>query len=172
MTKKPKLLFVSHLFFPAVGGVEIHLKHLTEGLVKRGYDVNVLTTNAYSTEAFFLGDRRRIEKSREVIDGANVERLTFKTSGRRILNFLRAVACRIPYPLGNYIRAISFGPRNRNFLRKIIELNPDVIFGAPLPNLSVRYAYRAAKKLQKPFICIPSYHIFDPCCFYNRLFLK
>jgi glycosyltransferase involved in cell wall biosynthesis len=131
-----------------------------------------LTTNAYSTEAFFLGDRRRIEKSREVIDGANVERLTFKTSGRRILNFLRAVACRIPYPLGNYIRAISFGPRNRNFLRKIIQLNPDVIFGAPLPNLSVRYAFRAAKKLNKPFICIPSYHIFDPCCFYNRLFFK
>jgi len=173
MKKQLKLLFVTHLFHPAIGGVEVHIKHLSEGLVKRGYRVKVLTTNAYSTEAFFLGDRRRIEKETDTIDGVEVERLGFHTFGAAILNKLTRLACRFKYPFNHWIRFISFGPRNRRgFIRRIMAEDADVILGAPLPTLNVSYAYRAAKKLKKPLIIIPSYHIFDPCCFYNKLFFK
>ncbi len=167
-----KLLFVSHLYPPAVGGVELHLKHLAEGLVKRGHDVGVLTTNAYSTEAFFLGDRRRIDRPVEVVGGVKIERLKFHTFGRTLLNFLRHAACRIPYPGNAYVRTLSFGPRNRRFVPKIIDLDPDIVFGAPLPTLNMTYAWRAAKKMKRPFICIPSYHIFDRCSFRNPIFFK
>lgn len=172
MKKKIKLLFVTHLFYPAVGGVEIHIKHLSEGLVKRGYDVEVLTTNAYSTEGFFLGDKRRIEKERETIDGVGVQRLGFRTFGASFLNRLTRLACRIKYPFHHWIRARSFGPRNRAFIRKIIEYDADIIYGAPLPTMNVYYAYKAAKRTNKPLIIIPSYHIFDPCCFYNKIYFK
>ncbi|MFC2142303.1 hypothetical protein ACFLR7_05165 [Acidobacteriota bacterium] len=87
-----KIIFVTHLFYPACGGVETHLTRLTTALASRGFQVKVLTTDAYSTEAFFLNDKRRIEKKVEVLDGVDVERLGFKTWGRRTLNLLRSVA--------------------------------------------------------------------------------
>jgi len=167
-----KILFISHLYPPAVGGVELHLKHLAEGLVRRGHDVRVLTSNAYSTEAFFLGDRRRIDRLAEVVNGVQIQRLTFHTFGRRTLNFLRRAACRVPYPGNARLRAFSFGPRNRRFVPEIAAVDPDVVFGAPLPTLNMVYAWRAARKLGKPFVCIPSYHIFDRCSFYNPFFFR
>ncbi|MGD2086726.1 MAG: glycosyltransferase family 4 protein [Candidatus Aminicenantes bacterium] len=172
MKKDIKLLFVTHLFPPAIGGVEIHIKHLSAILVKRGYRVKVLTTNAYSTEAFFLGDKRRIDIPHETIDGVEVERLGFKTYGSRILRRLCILACRIKYPFNNRIRMLSFGPRNRKFIKRITAHDADVIYAAPLPTLNVYYAYKAAKRMKKPLIIIPSYHIFDPCSFYNKIFFK
>jgi glycosyltransferase involved in cell wall biosynthesis len=172
MKKKANLLFVTHLFYPAIGGVELHFHHLSAGLVKRGYQVTVLTTNAYSTIAFFLGDKRRIDTPVETSHGVVIERLGFNTWGSRVLNRLCVLACRVKYPFNHWFRLLSFGPRNRRFIDKILEHNPDLIFAAPLPNLNVYYAYKAAKRLKKPLIIVPSYHIFDPCCFYNKIFFK
>lgn len=167
-----RILFVTHLFYPARGGVEIHIKRLSAGLAAKGYQVKVLTTNAYSTEAFFLKDKRRIDTSHEMIDGVEVERLGFRTFGKSILNFLRSVACRIKYPLNNWIRFYSFGPRNPKFLTKIMQYKPDLIYAAPLPTFNVYYAQKAAKKLNIPLLFIPSYHIHDPCSFYNSIFFR
>ncbi|MGE5340643.1 MAG: glycosyltransferase family 4 protein [Candidatus Omnitrophota bacterium] len=172
MEKKIKLLFATHLFYPAVGGVEIHLKHLTEGLAKRGYPVDVVTTNAYSTEAFFLGDQRRIETDHETVDGVQVERLGFQTFGRRTLRFLARVACRITYPLSHRIRMLSLGPRSFRFTRRIMAHDPDVIIASPLPNMNIYFAAKAARRLNKPLIVISCYHIFDRCCFYNPIFFN
>ena len=167
-----KLLFVTHLFPPAVGGVELHIKHLSADLVKRGYRVKVLTTNAYSTEAFFLGDKRRIDKPYETIDGVEVERLGFTTFGSQVLRRLCILACRIKYPFNHWVRYLSFGPRNRRFIKRIMAHDADVIYAAPLPHLNIYYAYKAARCMKKPLIIIPSYHIFDPCSFYNKIFFK
>ena len=75
-----KIIFVTHLFYPACGGVETHITRLSKALALKGYQVKALTTNAYSTEAFFLNDKRRIEKKVEVIDSVDVERLGFRVS--------------------------------------------------------------------------------------------
>ncbi len=167
-----KIVFVTHLYYPARGGVEHHIKNLSEKLVERGYRVKVLTTNAYSTEAFFLGDKRRTDENAAVINGVEVDRLGFYTSGKTLLNRLRETACRFPFPFNDWIRFYSFGPRNRRFVAKVIEFEPDIIFAAPLPTLNTLYAYKAAKKLRKPLIVIPSVHILDPCSFDNRIFFR
>ena len=167
-----KILFVTHLFYPARGGVEIHIKRLSKGLAKKGYHVKVLTTNAYSTEGFFLNDKRRIEKTNEVIDGVEVERLSFCTYGRRLLNSMRSLACRIKYPGNEWVRSYSFGPRNSLFLEKSIQFQPDLIITSPLPTFNIYYANKAAKKLNIPLIVIPSYHIHDPCSFFNSIYFK
>ena len=172
MNKKTKLLFVTHLFYPAIGGVEVHLKNLTAAFVKRGYDIDVLTTNAYSTEGFFLGDKRRTEKNEEIIDGVRVKRLGFRTYGTWILRKLTGIACRIKYPFNNWIRSRNFGPRNPKFIKEIMKTDADIIYAAPLPTMNVHYAYTAAKRLKKPLVIIPSYHIFDTCSFYNKIFFK
>jgi glycosyltransferase involved in cell wall biosynthesis len=167
-----KLLFVTHLFYPAIGGVELHIKNVSEGLVKRGFRVKVLTTDAYSTEAFFLGDKRRIDKVQEIIDGVEVERLGFRTFGARFFSRLSAILWRFRYPFTNWIRFLSFGPRNRGFIRKITAYNPDVIYASPLPTMNVWYAYKAAVRLKKPLVIIPSFHIFDAFAFCNKIFFR
>ena len=169
---KRKIIFVTHLFYPACGGVEAHITRLSKALAVKGYKVKVLTTNAYSTEAFFLNDKRRVEKKVEVIDGVDVERLGFRVFGRSVLNLLRSLACRIKYPLNNWVRLYSFGPRNSLLLKKILQFKPDLIFAAPLPTLNVYYAWKAAKKLRVPLIINPAYHIPDPCSYSNSIYFR
>lgn len=172
MNQNTKLLFVTHLFYPAIGGVELHIKNLSAGLVKRGYDVQVLTTNAYSTEAFFLGDKRRITEPESIVDGVAVKRLPFRTFGAWVLKKMTSIACRLKYPLNEWIRLLHFGPRNWSFIPQILAIDADVILASPLPHLNIYYAYRAAQRSQKPLVIIPSYHICDPCSFYNTLYFK
>ena len=40
-----RILHVSPMYFPVLGGAELHLKEISEGLAARGHDVTVLTTN-------------------------------------------------------------------------------------------------------------------------------
>ena len=167
-----KILFITHLFHPARGGVEVHIKRLTKGLAEKGYEVKVLTTNAFSTEAFFLKDKRRINPSNEVVDGVEIERLGFRTYGKKILNTLRSLACRIKYPFNEWVRFYSFGPRNPLFLEKSIQFKPDIIFAAPLPMFNIYYAHKAAKKLNIPLIINPAYHIHDPCSYFNSIYFR
>jgi len=167
-----KILFVTHLFHPAPGGVETHLYRLSQGLSEKGYSIHVLTTNAYSTEAFFLNDKRRMNKGREIINRVQIERLGFQTFGRRTLNFLRSLACRLKYPFNSWIRTYSYGPRNPRFYKRIMEIKPDLILAAPLPTFNIIYAWKGAKKLNIPFIINPAFHIHDPCSYVNPLFFQ
>ena len=167
-----KILFVTHLFYPALGGVEVHIKRLTKGLAEIGYEVKVLTSNAFSTEAFFLKDKRRINPSHEVADGVEVERLDFRTYGRKTLNTLRSLACRVKYPFNEWVRFYSFGPRNPLFLEKSIQFKPDIIFASPLPMFNIYYAHKAAKKLNVPLIINPAYHIHDTCSYFNSIYFR
>jgi glycosyltransferase involved in cell wall biosynthesis len=167
-----KILFVTHLFYPARGGVEAHLKRLSHGLSEIGFQVHVLTTNAYSTEGFFLNDKRRMESSHEILNNIEVERLGFKTFGRRTLNLLRNLACRIKYPFNNWIRTYSYGPRNPRFYRRILEIKPDLILAAPLPMFNIYYAWKGAKRLGIPLVINPAFHIHDPCSLVNPLFFR
>jgi glycosyltransferase involved in cell wall biosynthesis len=40
-----KILQISPLYYPVIGGAEVHLKELSEGLVARGHEVTVITAN-------------------------------------------------------------------------------------------------------------------------------
>jgi len=167
-----KILFVTHLFHPAPGGVETHLHRLSHGLSEKGYSVHVLTTNAFSTEAFFLNDKRRMEKGKETMGSVEVERLGVRTFGRRTLNLLRSLACRIKYPFNDWLRTYSYGPRNPRFYKRILEIKPDLILATPLPTFNIIYAWKGSRKLNIPLIINPAFHIHDPCSYVNPLFFK
>ena len=167
-----KILIVSHLYYPARGGVETHLTRLGSHLVERGHQVKVLTTRALSTEAFFLGDKRQVPLSTENYKRVEITRLGWQTFGRRTLNLLRSLACRVKYPFNHWIRLFSYGPRNPRFVDLIIKSKPEVIIAAPLPMMTVYYAWKAARKIRIPLIINPAYHINDPCSYNNPLFFQ
>ena len=58
-----KILQVCHEYYPHIGGVETHVKEISERLVAKGYDVTVLTTCP-----------RDDFRTEEVINGVNVRR--------------------------------------------------------------------------------------------------
>jgi D-inositol-3-phosphate glycosyltransferase len=60
---KLRVLFVLENYFPHIGGVEIVFKNLCEGLVKKGYHVDIVT------------HRLRGAKKSEVIGGVNIHRV-------------------------------------------------------------------------------------------------
>ncbi|MEM0465198.1 MAG: glycosyltransferase family 4 protein [Candidatus Pacearchaeota archaeon] len=43
--KKPKVCFVTTFFYPVIGGVENHIFYLSKELIKKGYDVEVYTSD-------------------------------------------------------------------------------------------------------------------------------
>jgi multimeric flavodoxin WrbA len=45
-----KILFVLEHYYPHTGGVEILFKNLCEGLVKKGHEVEVITTRLANTK--------------------------------------------------------------------------------------------------------------------------
>lgn len=62
-----KIVFISHFFFPHIGGVEKHLYYVSKCLVGLGHDVHVIT----STEDEKL-------KLFEKVDGINVHRFSYQ----------------------------------------------------------------------------------------------
>lgn len=167
-----RILFVTHLYHPARGGAEGYVRRLAEALAARGHAVRVVTSDAYSTEAFFLRDRRRIPAGREPIAGVEIERLPSFRFGRRSLNLLNRVLSRLRLPWGGRLRSLAWGPRNPSFLRRIDAAAAEVIVACPLPTYNVYYAWRAAQRLHRPLVVIPCYHRCDPGSFANPLFFR
>jgi glycosyltransferase involved in cell wall biosynthesis len=69
-----RILHVGPLYYPVLGGAELHLREISEGLVRNGHQVTVLTTN--SANAWDLGLARPSDlPSQEIINGVSVLRL-------------------------------------------------------------------------------------------------
>lgn len=69
-----KIVCVSPRYAPVIGGAELHLKELSEGLVARGHDVTIITSNTtsiYETSSRKFGGL----SERESINGVRVIRL-------------------------------------------------------------------------------------------------
>ncbi len=167
-----RLLFVTHLYYPARGGAEGYVGRLAEALAARGHDVRVVTSDAYSTEAFFLSDRRRVTPKSETIAGVAIERLPFHRFGRRSLTLLNRVLSRLRPAWGGRLRSMAWGPRSPGFPGRIDQAGADVIIAAPLPTYNVFYSWRGARNRQTPLVVIPCYHQCDPGSFDNNLFFR
>ena len=166
------ILFATHLYAPATGGAESLARNMAEACKLAGNKVTIVTTNAYSTEAFFLCDPRRVNKSRESLNGVDIIRLSATRRFRRLLNFCAGVANRIPYPMRGWAKTLRFGPRNKRFVSRILEQKPDLVVGMPFPMLNTYYAWKAARKLNVPFVLVPCFHLADPTSFSNPFLFR
>ena len=71
-----RILHVSPAYYPVVGGSEVHIQELSEGLARRGHDVTVLTTQA---------SRPGGGTASEIINGVRVLRFSESTAFGRLL---------------------------------------------------------------------------------------
>lgn len=155
-----RALFLTHLYFPAVGGAERGFRQLAEGLVQRGWKVTLLTSDALSTEHFFTHIQTNLKK-REFIGGVEVIRESIETPVYRYFKIFDRLAKKIGR-FGVFYRPITFGPHfYREFINLIKEHFPLIIAG-PVPTSTCFYAllYRYFCPATKVVI-LPCMHIKD-----------
>src|SRR5437660_10112175 len=68
-----KILHVSPMYCPVVGGGELHLKELCESLAQRGHEVTVMTANVTDSWDLWLGKYGGLP-DRETVNGVKVLR--------------------------------------------------------------------------------------------------
>ena len=153
------------------------MQNVSERLAARGHEVGVIATTALSTEDYFLPGRGRTSSPPAKTIGRRRQRHArpvHPARRGRSSTSLRALANRIPFfPFGNRWRMLSWGPRSRAYAKALAaRADADVIGAAPLPNMNVWYAWRAARKSGRPFVVIPCFHTEDAWSFHNPLYYK
>lgn len=79
-----KILHITPLYSPAVGGAEWHVRRVSEGLAARGHEVTVVTSNVASVWSPAFANLPR----QEILNGVRIER--FHPKGGRLGGALRA----------------------------------------------------------------------------------
>ncbi len=69
-----RVLHLSQRYWPAIGGAESYLAHISEQLVANGHAVTVATTDALDIELFWNRARRRIADPRSTHRGVSIRR--------------------------------------------------------------------------------------------------
>ena len=171
-----RILHCLHNYHPARGGAEWLMQNISERLAAGGHEVTVLTANAWSVEDFFLLNRGRglMPPGVETVNGVRVRRVPFSRRGARLLILARAAARRLPFPGGNRLRMLSWGPRSRAYARAAVEeaARADLVVACPLPTLNVYYAWKAAQRLSRPFVVAPCFHTEDRATYHNPLYYR
>jgi glycogen(starch) synthase len=155
-----KILFITHLYFPAVGGAERVFQRIAEGLAARGHDVTVLTSNALSTEQFFTRSVNAIPL-RENLNGVKIMRESIRSLPYRLLKLFDKAGRRTGR-LGVFYRPLVFGPHFRGTFREVIGAEYDAVIAGPTPTSAVFYGifYKWMHRSTN-FIIFPHMHIKD-----------
>ena len=165
-----RILHVTHNYHPVVGGAELMMKHISEGLAKRGHQVTILTSNAPSAEAYVNSRIKTLTSGVEIINGVIVNRLPILQLPLPIQMLLGGIMMafwRGNLPGNDLIRILWNGPHIRGLHRQIIETEADLVVAIPFPFLHVYRASSAARKKNIPLVIIPCSHPLDAFAFEN-----
>ena len=143
-------------FYPYRGGYENYLLKVAHGLASIGHKVNVLTSNAFDLEAFWLKGFRTIPDFTEEVGDITIMRFPIdyrkwvRRSGR-----LLALA-------GNWRMKASFdapGFHVRGLAAALRNVKPDIVHVGPLPYTRLMYeGLREAKACGARVIATPCTH--------------
>ncbi|MBK8277173.1 MAG: glycosyltransferase family 4 protein [Nitrospira sp.] len=163
-----KILHVSPTYAPVLGGAELHVKELSEGLVSRGHDVTVLTANARNSTDLFRGIHGRLPEA-EVINGVQVIR--FDPNGQALGAWLKGWA---QLPGGWRSLRMVFGEDGMEILAaqpQLIQIIPyllrsraDVVMAMNWHWSPAYYAYLAKQLRDFAFVGIPLFHTAEAWC--------
>jgi glycosyltransferase involved in cell wall biosynthesis len=151
---------------PAVGGVELSTRDLCEALVAEfGFDVTVLTTDAYTVRNFTDPRLPRVPiEPGEIQNGVTVKRFPVRTAWSRPLRLAVAATWRPRLPGNDLLRTLLSGPICPGMLAEVRRTPADVICAASLPLNHMRYPFRLGLD-RPPIVLIAAAHTNDPWSF-------
>jgi len=168
--RRIKVLHVVQNYHPAIGGAELLVKNISEGLVKRGHQITVLTSNAPSSEAYINSRIKTFPPSIETVNDVVVKRLPIvqlPTFVRRMLDAIMLAFWQGKLPFNDLIRILWAGPYIKGLRYEIMHSEADLVVASSLPFLHVYQAFSAARKQHIPFVVIPCTHPMDAWAFEN-----
>jgi glycosyltransferase involved in cell wall biosynthesis len=168
-----RLLQLVHGYPPAVGGVEFAIRDMCERLVAdHGFDVTVLTTNAYTVSNFHDASLPTIPiEPDEVQAGVRVLRFPVQAWRSRLLRQPQRVAYRLRLPGNDWLRTWFNGPISPGMRAAVQELDADVICAASFPLNHILYPFRRRGR-NTPVVLMPSIHTADGWAFHRPNLLR
>jgi glycosyltransferase involved in cell wall biosynthesis len=158
-----RILFLTHLYAPSVGGAERVFQRLAEGLAARGQAVTVLTSDALSTEQYFSAAWNDLPR-RERLNGVLVIRSPISAPIYTAFKLFDKAAKRLGR-LGVFYRPLVFGPHFAAAFRTLLGLRFDAVIAGPVPTTAVFYGW-LFRRLSRPsrearLLFIPCMHTRD-----------
>jgi glycosyltransferase involved in cell wall biosynthesis len=162
-----KILHVSPLYYPSIGGNQYHVQLMAEKLAQLGNEVHVFTSRALHPRHFRTPDTNINDLPlEEVINGVHVRR--FRINYRFMdLVLQRNIRIRGAYRLfraltGNTFELWEHGPVVLGMLNAIRRLKPEVILAANNYSFTTYLCYLAKKFFKIPLVLMPITHPADP----------
>jgi glycosyltransferase involved in cell wall biosynthesis len=160
------IVHVSPMYHPAVGGAELHLKEVSEGLVARGHQVTVLTADVKDSWAIVFNQRGGLP-TRELVKGVKVVR--FDPRGGVLGAMLRAsMTVRGGYRILSAILSndemayLLRGPQLFSMIPHILSSKPDIVASMNWYWPPAYHAYLARKLKRFTLVGIPLFHTARP----------
>jgi len=146
------ILFCTHCYYPAIDGGSVLFGQLAAAIRGLGHEVEVLTSNRYSTDGFINHKARIISENRGLIDGVPVTRLNVFSRGRKFFRFLEFL---MPDQVWTILKK---GPVFFNLPEIIKNRKIDWVVGGPFPPFTVFWSWLIAKKSGARLALIPCFH--------------
>jgi glycosyltransferase involved in cell wall biosynthesis len=163
-----KIIHVSPAYAPVLGGAELHIKALSEGLVSRGHDVTVLTVNARNSWELFRGVPGNLAE-REVINGVKVIRFIpdGKMSGALIRQWLqlRGGWRSLKLAFGeDGLEMLAVQPQPVQLIPYLVCSGADIVMATNWHWSPAYYAYLAKQLKDFVFVGMPLFHTVHAWC--------
>jgi len=160
MNEPLKVLHISHLYHPSVGGVEEHVRQISERLAAMGDRVTVFTSTGQSARSF-VGREGFYSPGKEVISGVKVVRFPVVSFHARFIRPLMVTAWKHNLPFNDRLRTLYNGPVLRGIGQAIAAGDWDIIMAMPMPFMTILYGLHGSRKKGVPYAIIPCLHLED-----------
>lgn len=134
-----RVLHLVHNYFPSVGGSQLLIQKVAEGLTARGDDVSVFTTNALRNPSFLRNEM--LPAGGVEIGEVDVQRFPFWRKPLPLLKQVNKLARRGPRILHEYLEPLCLGPISPRMYRAVRETPADVIACMSFPFLHMHYVH-------------------------------
>ncbi len=161
---KKRILYIIHRSWPYLGGAERLFWEWAKSSKARGHDVTIFTTNAWDIESFHDNSKKKIETSREVVEGITIRRFNL-ISFTPLIHFS---ICRSLALIPGDFFLYAFGYPHIMLPGYLWEMmvtreRYDLVNSGVFPHLFLTYpAVRYANRMNIPLIVTPLVHLGEP----------
>jgi len=155
-----KVTFVVANYAPSLGGAQIYVQRIAEGLVARhGCQVEVVTTDAIRRPS--TPDAGKIPEPFEVVNGVRVHRLPVARRTHSALRLLRRVGRRLGLVRTTRRTPLEVGPIGVRFLRTaaVAGRRSDAVVAVTAPSLTSSGAELATRHTSAAYVAVPLLHL-------------